>query len=87
MRLGARMAHVCDILMLMIMGRERFPIDDAEHEENLRSLQDTYADTHEAEHIADTYEQTRKTFIEFTPDELHDRAAKTLDEQLKKSVE
>ena len=87
MRLGARMAHVCDILMRMIMGRERFPIDDAEHEENLRSLQDKYSDTHEAEHIADTYEQTRKTFIEFTPEELRERAAATLEDQLKKTVE
>ena len=81
------MAHVCDILKRMIMGRERFPIDDAEHEENVRSLQDTYADRHEAEQIADTYEQTRKTFIEFTPDELHERAVKTLEDQLRKSVE
>ncbi len=70
-----------------MLGRERFPIDDAEHAENLRSLQDKYADTHDAEHIEKTYEQTKNTFIEFNPEELHERAAKTLEDQLKKSVE
>ena len=69
-------------------NQEKSPEEnDRAHEKNIRKLTGAFADRYAEDHIAETYEQTKKMFPEFTHEELHARAAKTLEEKLRKTVE